>query len=437
MASCERCGNELPTEAQFCDHCGSRHTTSVQVVRENPMKSPAVRKLLQQAEGLRTDGQLGEALDLIQEAAEQVGSTPAWVKLEYSMRASIARSAVEADEVGEPLPGLRYEPMTLLARIEGQVDVGPSINPALLALVTGDQLIRIPSGVFEGSRGPVEGTLEELEARGEARSVPLPGLRASRIQCGWQGGRVFVGGCRTDGDGYALAVHHPDTGWTEAKAPLEAEITALALGAQGRRLVVGTSVGQVLLFDTEGNRCAYMGSRFLARTPVVRCGVAEEGDLVFAWTGRGDPILVGPLISAGSLRRLGVPHADVTDVCVAGGGRLVATIDEVGQLCFFRIADTRKVGQTHLPVLQDPQLRIAGTDPSHELAVIRPGGATLHCYEFRYLVFVGEPVHVVRTKPEKLPDGGQLELGPQADFVVHEGGGQITVYKANMTPALG
>ncbi len=434
MPSCDRCGHELPDQAQFCDNCGSRHTSSVQVVRENPMKSPAVRKLLQQAEALRVEGQIGPALDVIQEAGEQVGSTPAWIKLEYSMRASIARSAVEADEVGEPLPGVRYDPMQPVARIEARVDVGPGVNPALLAFVSGDRLIRIPSGVFQGSKVPVVGTLDELLARGEARSVALPDLQATRVQCGWQGGRVFVSGRRLAGGGHAVAWHHPDTGWMEASQPLEAEVTSMALGAQGRRLVVGTAVGQVLLYDIEDSRLKFLGSRYLARTPVVRCGVAADSDLAFAWTGRGDPVLVGPLISAGSLRRLGVPHGDVTDVRAAGGGRLVATIDEVGQLCFFRMSDARKVGQTHLPVLQDPQLRIAGTDPSHEQAVIRPGGSALHCYEFRYLVFVGEPVHVVRTKPEKLPDGGLLELGPQADYVVHVDGTRIAVFRANMSP---
>ena len=434
MPTCDRCGHELPTEAQFCDNCGSRHTTSVQVVRENPMKSPAVRKLLQQAEALRADGQIGPALDLIQEAAEQVGSTPAWVKLEYSMRASIARSAVEADEVGEPLPGVHYDPMQPVGRIEAQVDVGPSINPALLAFISRDRLIRVPSGVFQGSKTPVVGTLDELLARGEARSVPLPDLEATHVLCAWQGGRVFVGGRRVSGEGHTVAWHHPDTGWTEATQPLEAEVTSMALGAQGRRLVVGTAVGQILLYDIEDGRLKFLGSRYLARTPVIRCGVAADRDLAFAWTGRGDPVLVGPLISAGSLRRLGVPHGDVTDVCAAGGGRLVATIDEVGQLCFFRMSDARKVGQTHLPVLQDPQLRIAGTDPNHELGVIRPGGNTLHCYEFRYLVFVGESVHVVRTKPEKLPDGGRLDLGPQADYVVHVDGKRVAVFRAHMTP---
>ena len=431
MATCERCGHELPGAAKFCDHCGARHTTSVQAVRD-PMQSPAVRALLQRAEGLRASGQLGAALDLVQEAGEQVGNSPAWMKVEYSIRASIARTAVETDHVGEPLPGVRYEPMTPLARIEAQVDVGPSINPAVLAFVQGDQLIRIPSGVFTGNKGPAIGTLSDLRKRREARFVPLPGITATQVLCDWQGGRVWVAGKRDDG--HALFLHDPEGGWTEVLGDMEAEVTALSLGAQGRRLVVGTELGQVLLLDIEGDRPILMGSRFLTRRVVRRCGVAADSDLAFAWSGRSEPVLVGPLIAAGELRRLDVPHRDVTDVRSAAGGRLVATIDEVGQLCFFRLETAESVGQVHLPTLADPEMQIGGTDTSHERAVIRPGGNTLHCYEFRYLVFVGEPVYVRRTKPEKLADGGHLALGPFADFVVHYDGTRIAVFHANMAP---
>jgi hypothetical protein len=438
MASCERCGHTLPTDARFCDHCGSRHTITVAAVRENPMESPAVRALLQRADSLRSDGELGAALDLVQEAAEQVGDSPEWARLEYSVRASIARAAVQAGDVADPLPGMRYEPMTPLARIEAELEAGPVINPALLAFVADGELVRIPSGVFTArkGRGPVMGPLSDLVRRGDARTFPLPDLRPTLVQCERQGGRVWVAGRRKTGQGHVLFHHEPTSGWTEVLAN-DTAITHLARCAQGRRLVVGTADGQVLLLDIDAGRASRLGGRYLSRAPVLRCGVAADSDLAFAWTGRGQPVLVGPIVSSGELRRLDVPHHDVTDVCAAGGGRLVATIDEVGQLCFFRLDGGKLVGQAHLPVLADPQLYIGGADPSHELAVVRPGGATLHCYTFRYLVFVGEPVHVVRTKPEKLPDGGRIDLGPFADFVVHYDGGRTAVFASNMAPLKG
>ncbi len=438
MPTCERCGHELPTDARFCDHCGNRHTTTVPTVRENPMESPAVRALLQRADSLRSEGELGAALDLVQEAAEQVGDSPEWARLEYSVRSSIARTAVQAGDVADPLPGMRYEPMSPLARIEADLEAGPVINPAVLAFVADGELVRIPSGVFAARKGsgPVMGPLAELLRRGEAQRFALPDLRPTLVQCERQGGRVWVAGRRRSGSGHALVHHEPSTGWTEVLQNSSA-FTHLARCAQGRRLVAGTADGQVILLDIDQGRAGHLGSRYLSRAPVLRCGVAADSDLAFAWTGRGQPVLVGPLVSAGELRRLEVPHHDVTDVCSAGGGRLVATIDEVGQLCFFRIDGGRLVGQAHLPVLADPSLHIGGSDPSHDLAVVRPGGNTLHCYTFRYLVFVGEPVHVVRTKPEKLPDGGRVDLGPFADFVVHYDDGRVAVFASNMAPVEG
>ena len=432
MSSCERCGQGLPGEAKFCDHCGARNTTTVQAVRENPLDSPAVRSLLQRAESLRAAGEIGEALDMVQEVAEKVGNSPAWARIEYSMRSNIARSAVEADQVGDPLPGVRYDPMQPLARIETTLDVGPAINPALLAFTQGDRLIRIPSGVFAGGKTPLMTGLDRLLKRGDARAVTIPDAAPTRILGDRQGSRVWVAGNRADGG--VLLAHDPKSGWTEVLTGLGAAITAMTLGAQGRRLVVGTDVGQILLLDIEGERPVQLGTRFLTRKRVVRCGVAADGDVAFAWSGRGEPVLVGPVIAAGELKRLEVPHRDVTDVRSAAGGRLVATIDEVGQLCFFRIDNTESVGQVHLPVLQDPQMQIGGTDYAQELALIRPGGNALHCYEYRYLVFVGEPVYVVRTKPEKLDDGGRLVLGTLADFIAHYDGNRIAVFAANMRP---
>jgi len=422
----------LPAEAKFCDHCGSRHTISVQAVREAPLESPAVRNLLQSAESLRAAGKIGAALDMVQEAAEKVGNSPAWARIEYGMRSSIARSAVENDQVGEPLPGVRYDPMEPLARIETRLDIGPTVNPALLAFTEGDRLVRIPSGAFAGGKTPLMTGLDRLIKRGDARSVPLPDVAPTRILSDRQGSRVWIAGNRADGG--VLLSHDPAAGWTEVVTGLGAAVTALSLGAQGRRLVVGTDAGQVLLMDIEGERPTQLGTRFLTRKRVVRCGVAADGDTAFAWSGRGEPVLVGPLISAGELKRLAVPHRDVTDVRSAAGGRLVATIDEVGQLCFFRIDSTEIAGQVHLPVLKDPQMQIGGTDYAQELAIIRPGGNALHCYEFRYLVFVGEPVYVVRSKPEKLDDGGRLALGTLADFIAHYDGNRIAVFAANMRP---
>jgi len=435
MPSCERCGNELPDDAKFCDGCGARYTSSLPSVRENPQDSPAVRALLQRAEGLRAAGDIGAALDLVQEAAEKVGHSAAWARIEYSMRANIARSAVENDQVGDPLPGVRYDPMQPLARIETELDIGPTVNPAVLAFTRGDRLISVPSGVFSGGKTPLMAGIDRLLKRGEARSVPLPDMAPTRILCDRQGSRIWVAGNRSDGG--VLLSHDPKGGWSEVLTGLGAAVTALSLGAQGRRLVVGTDVGQITLLDIEGERPAQLGTRFLTRQRIVRCGVAADGDVAFAWSGRGEPVLVGPVIAAGELKRLEVPHRDVTDVRSAAGGRLIATIDEVGQLCFFRIDNTESVGQVHLPVLQDPQMQIGGTDYAQELAVVRPGGNALHCYEFRYLVFVGEPAYVVRTKPEKLDDGGRLVLGTLADFIAHYDGARIAVFAANMRPVKG
>jgi len=408
----------------------------MQSIRESAMDRPEVRALVQRAEELRAIGQIGPALDLIQEAGEHVGGDETWTRLEYAMRATIARGAVATGGVGEPLPGTRYEAMRLLARIRETPRAGPTINPALLAFTTGAHLIRIPSGVF--GKGPdtepVDATLQELQARGEARAVPLPGLRATHVCCERQGGRVWVAGPRADGDGYALAVHDPDRDWATVIPQIDDEVTALAVGATGRRLTLGTARGEVRMVDIEGARDVIVGGRHLTRKPVTRCGPTADGDVALAWSGRGTPVLLGPIVAAGQLRRLEVPHRDVTDVILAAGGRLVATIDEVGQLCFFRTDTAERVGQVHLPVLQDPELQVGGPDASHETAVVRPGGNTLHCYEFHYLVFVGEPVHVIRTKPEKLPDGGELCLGPFADYVVRTDGDVIAVYDGAMRP---
>ena len=436
MPSCERCGHTLPVSAQFCDHCGSRHTTSIQAIRESALDRPEVRGLIQRAEELRAIGQIGPALDLIQEAGEHVGGDETWTRLEYAMRATIARGAVATGGVGDPLPGTSYGAMRLLARFRVTPAAGPSINPALLAFTIGAHLIRVPSGVFGKLRdtGPVEATLEDLEKRGEARAVALPGLRATHVSCERQGGRVWVAGPRADGKGHALAVHDPDREWSTIIPRLDEEVTSLAVGATGRRLTVGTARGEVRLIDIEGGKDVVLGGRHLTRKPVTRCGPTADGDVALAWSGRGTPVLLGPVVAAGQLRRLEVPHRDVTDVTLVAGGRLVATIDEVGQLCFFRTDDGERVGQVHLPVLQDPELQVGGPDSSHESAIVRPGGSTLHCYEFHYLVFVGEPVHVIRTKPEKLPDGGALTMGPYADYVVRTDEHEITVYDGAMRP---
>ncbi len=437
MASCERCGHALPVSAKFCDHCGNRHTTSMQAIYENALDRPEVRGLIQRAEELRAIGQVGPALDLIQEAGEHVGEDETWRRLEYSMRATIARGAVAAGGVGEPLPGTCYGSMSLLARIGIEPAAGPSVNPALLAMATARELIRVPSGAFTGRQGPLEGTVDELCSRGEARAVPLPELEATHVLCERQGGRVWVAGPRTDGQGHAVAVHDPADDWTVVIPRIEEAVSALELGGTGRRVAVGTVRGEVRLIDVEGGQKVVLGGRHLTREAIVRCGAAADGDIALAWAGRGTPVLLGPVVAAGQLRRLEVPHRDVTAVALAAGGRLVATIDEVGQLCFFRTDDARPVGRVHLPVLQDPELLVGGPDASHEVGVVRPGGNTLHCYEFHYLVFVGEPVHVLRTKPEKLPDSGRLSRGPFAGSVTHTDAGVVSVYDGATRPLSG
>jgi hypothetical protein len=87
-----------------------------------------------------------------------------------------------------------------------------------------------------------------------------------------------------------------------------------------------------------------------------------------------------------------------------------------------------------VPVLQDPTLVVGGPDPTHESAMIRPGGNVVHCYEFHYQVFVGEPVHVIRTKPESIADGGVLLMDRFADHVVHANEERVAVYQARMRP---
>ncbi len=439
MASCDRCGHTLPVSARFCDHCGTRYTSTVQAIHQSALDRPEVRALIQRAEELRAIGQIGPALDLIQEAGEHAGGDETWTRLEYSMRATIARGAVATGGVGDPLPGTRYEPMRLRAEIDAPISAGPSINPALLAFASGADLIRIPSGVFgpDDAPGPLRATVGQLRKNGSAKAVPLPEMRASHVLCERQGGRVWVAGPRSDGGGDAVAVHDPSDGWTRVIPRLEESVTALGLGAAGRRVAIGTARGEVRLIDVEGGAHTVLGGRHLTREPVVRCGATADGDIALAWPGRGKPVLLGPVVAAGQLRRLEVPHRDVTDVALAAGGRLVVTIDEVGQLCFFRADTAEQVGRVHLPVLQDPELRIGGPDASHESALIRPGGNILHCYEFHYLVFVGEPVHVIRTKPEKLPDGGRLTMGAFADYVVHADRDRISVHDAGLRPRQG
>ncbi len=439
MASCDRCGHTLPVNARFCDHCGVRYTSSAPAIQQSALDRPEIRALVQRAEELRSIGQIGPALDLIQEAGQQVSCDETWTRLEYSMRATIARGAVATGGVGDPLPGTRYPAMQLRAEIDAPVTAGPSINPALLAFASGGDLIRVPSGVFEqGAEGsPLRTTVGQLRKNGSARAEPLPGMRATHVLCERQGGRVWVAGPRKDGGGDAVAVHDPTDGWIVVIPQIDESVTALGLGAAGRRVAVGTARGEVRLIDVEGGAHQLLGGRHLTREPVLRCAAMADGDVAMAWPGRGKPVLLGPVIAAGQLRRLEVPHRDVTDVALAAGGRLVVTIDEVGQLCFFRADTAENVGQVHLPVLQDPELRIGGPDASHESGLIRPGGNVLHCYEFHYLVFVGEPVHVIRTKPEKLPDGGQLTMGPFADYVVHSDGGRISIHEAGLRPGRG
>lgn len=404
--------------------------------QHNPLERPEVRTLLQRAEDLKAAGLLGAALDMVQEAAEQAGLDEAWAQLEYAMRTSIARAAVKTGGVGEPLPGTSYGPMTLRARFQAPLIAGPAVNPALVAFATAQELVRVPSGVFSDRRdgAPLVTTVEQLRKRKDATFAALPDLMPSRVCCARRGGRVWLAGERAGGTGHALMLHEAESGWAPVIPSLSSPITALDLGAEGRRLVVGTASGEVLLVDAESERPAVVGRRHLLQHPVARCGCALDGDRAFAWAGRGQPVLVGEASGSGELTRLDVPHHDVTDVASGAAGRIVLTIDEVGQLCFFRADDTRKVGQVHLPVLQDPQLRVGGADPFHETALVRPGGNTLHCYEFSYLVLVGDPVAVVRTKPEKLPDRGELLMDAFADYVVHHDGDEVSVYAANMRP---
>ncbi len=436
---CPRCQHDLPPGARFCDHCGARQATGAAPAPaapppQDPLEQPAVRTLLQRAEDLKAAGMLGAALDMVQEAAAKAGPDEAWAQLEYAMRSSIARAAVKTGGVGEPLPGTHHDPMALRARLRAPVVAGPAVNPALVAFATATELVRVPSGAFADRRDgqPLDADLDGLRKKGNAAVAALPDLAPRVVCCARRGGRVWIAGERAGGGGHALLLHEADGGYSPVIPSLPAPITSLDLGAEGRRLVVGTAEGEVLLVDAEAGRPAVVGRRFLLRHPVVRGGCALDGERAFAWAGRGQPVLVGAASGSGELAKLDVPHHDVTDVASGAGGRLVLTIDEVGQLCFFRADDGRKVGQVHLPVLQDPELRAGGPDPFHESAVIRPGGNTLHCYEFTYLVVVGDPVAVVRTKPDRLPDRGALAMDAFADYVVHHDEGVVSVYAANM-----
>ncbi len=431
-AICGRCKQALPDEARFCDSCGAMRTVSEPPVEKNPLCRPSVRNPVQRAENLRADGHLGAALDLVQEAALRAEGHADWAQLEASMRARIARTAVETGGVGEPLPGTRYEPMRHLLSIQADVECGPAIDEAVLAFVSDGKLVRVPSGALAGQ--PDEGiALDDMIQRGEAQLHELPGLRATAVTCGFRGGRVWVAGERQDGLGHTLVVHDRE-GWREIIPTLEAGVTRLAISGQGRRLAVGTESGKVVLVDTTAGSELVIGGRHLLRSAVVHCGGLADGEMAFAWGGRGHPVLLGSVTGAEEIQRLAVPHHDVTDVATGAGGRMLITVDEVGQLCFFRADTCRQVGQVHLPVIQDPQVLVGGMDTSHESALIRPGGDALHCYEFHYQVFVGEPVHVVRSKPEEAPSGCRAWMDPCADYLVFTNEGMIQVYDARMRP---
>ena len=429
---CGRCQQPLPEGARFCDSCGAMRAVTEPQVEKNPLMGPTVRNLIQRAENLRADGHLGAALDLVQEASVRAEGHADWAQLEASMRARIARTAVETGGVGEPLPGTRYDPMRHLRTIRAKMDCGPAIGEALLAFISDNKLVRIPSGALRGQPSP-ESTLEGMVQLGEAQIHELPGLRATAITCGFREGRVWVAGERQDGLGHTLVVHDRD-GWREVVPTLESGISRLTISAQGRRLAVGTESGKVILVDTRAGSEMVIGGRHLLRSRVVHCGGLADGELAYAWGGRGQPVLLGTVTGAEEIQRLAVPHHDITDVATGAGGRLLITVDEVGQLCFFRADTCRQVGQVHLPVIQDPQVLVGGMDTSHESALIRPGGDALHCYEFHYQVFVGEPVHVVRSKPEEAPPGSRVWMDPCADYLVFSGEELIQVYDARMRP---